>query len=86
LEPTGLSRLFKKRDSSEKPKELINRELLPYLPEDMPDIPHLKCIELARWKNENILLALLGEKALIEEFSLIFEVLDQIEKNIEENN
>jgi len=86
LKPTGLSRLFKKRDSSEKPKELINKELLPYLPEDMPDIPQLKCIELARWKNENILLALLGEKALIEEFSLIFEVLDLIEKNIEENN
>jgi hypothetical protein len=85
LESRGLLR-FIKRDSSENPREIINRELLPYLPERMPDLPHLKCIELARWKNENILVVFLDENATIEEFKLIFLILDQIEKKIEEDN
>jgi len=86
LEPKGLSRLFKKRDSFKKQKEKINRELLPYLPKNMPDLPHLKCIELARWKNKNILLVFLDENASIEEFNQIFIILNQIEKKIEEDN
>jgi hypothetical protein len=85
LESRGLLR-FIKRDSAENSREVINRELLPYLPNPMPDLSHLKCIELARWKNENILMVFLDENATIEEFDQIFLILDQMEKKIEEDN
>jgi len=85
LESTGLSWFCKKSESSEKPKEWINKGLILYLPEHIPELPHLTCIELARWKNKNIILAFLGENASINEFTSVFHLLDQIEKNIAED-
>ncbi len=70
--------------TSERPANPISDDLMPYV-HHIPDIPSLRYLGIAHRNNQNILIALLTKDASMEEFSLIFQVLDRIEESIQED-
>ncbi|MBU7038464.1 MAG: hypothetical protein HXS52_11085 [Theionarchaea archaeon] len=60
----------------------MSDELKPYFSREKIDIPSVRHIGLARRANKNILIALLTTDASLEEFQLVFSILDEIEDSI----
>ena len=68
------------------PPDTISDELKPYFPRKETSIASLRHIGLARRSNRNILIALLTTEASLEDFQLVFSILDEIEDRIRKSN
>ena len=84
LSKSRLQFLFSGLLTSKQQPDFVSKEIVPFYPEDAPEIPSLRYIGIARIEG-NVLLALLSGAAKIKEFKLIFNILDQIEGNIQKD-
>jgi hypothetical protein len=78
--------LFPGLKISEKLADTISDELKPCFSREEISIASLRYIGLARRADKNILIALLTTDASLEEFQLLFSILDEIEDKIRGNN
>lgn len=75
--------LFPGLKISKKVADTVSDELKPYFSREKISIASLRYIGLARRANKNILIALLTTDASLEEFQLLFSILDEIEDRIQ---
>ncbi|MBU7015007.1 MAG: hypothetical protein HXS52_11475 [Theionarchaea archaeon] len=78
--------LLQELEIIDKLADTVSDELRPYFPREEISIASLRHIGLARRANKNILIALLTTDASLEEFQLVFSILDEIEDRIRGSN